>query len=281
MKKSMRTAVITGCDSGIGRSLCEIFLSNGFAVIISYLRSNPFANNSMAYAKKADFRRPDEVQSFAGFALARLGRDFRLEYFINNAGVALGGPVELVPLEIYRETFEINYFTLAALSRAFIPELKKTRGTIGVIGSLAGKVALPYLSPYASSKFAVEGFCDSMRRELNPFGIRTVLFEPGAVATPIWKRPPEQDSAYDASLYGASLASFKKNFIEQGKSGMDASRAALKIFSVLMKKNPGPRYLIDSCAPTAYLKSNIPDRLLDAIVARLFSMAYGAGPGPI
>ena len=280
MTHSMKTAIITGCDSGIGRSLCEVFLAHGYTLIISYLKNNPFEKNRKVFAKKTDLRRPDNTKSFITFARSRLQQGCRLEYFINNAGVALGGPVECVPISIYREVFEINYFALVRLSRAFIPDLKQTKGTIGVIGSLAGKVALPFLSPYVSSKFAVEGFCDSLRRELNPFGIKTVLFEPGAVATPIWERPPKQDSLYADSVYGKSLGVFKTNFIDQGKRGMDASKAAVKMYALLAKKKPSPRYLIDQCALSAFLKTLIPDRLLDAIVVRLFSMNYGGNQQP-
>lgn len=275
MKRSLKTAIITGCDSGIGRSLCEVFLSHGYGLIISYLRNNPFKDNSNVFARKIDLRRQEQVTSFIRFARAKFKQGCRLDYFINNAGVALGGPVECVPLEIYREIFEINYFALVELSAAFIPELKKTRGTIGVVGSLAGKVALPFLAPYASSKFAVEGFCDSMRREIAPFGIKTVLFEPGAVATPIWDRPPEQDSEYMDTVYGSSLNTFKKNFIDQGKLGMHVDKAASKIYTILIKKHPGPRYLIDQRTFIAGAKKSIPDRLLDKIVPRLFSMNYG------
>ncbi|OHD66161.1 MAG: hypothetical protein A2176_07925 [Spirochaetes bacterium RBG_13_51_14] len=271
----MKCAVITGCDSGIGESLCRIFTANGYAVIISYLERNPFEGMSNIIAQKLDLRHENQIESFAATVRRALEDGSRLDYFINNAGVALGGPFENIPLEIYRTVFEVNFFGLVSLTQKIIPCLIKSRGRLVVNGSLAGRIALPFLSPYTASKFALEGWCDSVRRELNPFGIRTILIEPAGIATPIWNKALEQDSSFSDEKYVASLQKFRDNFIAGGNSGMNTDRAASQIFRLITSKRPKARYIIAKNRLMSFLEILIPNGVLDAIVARLFSMYYG------
>jgi NAD(P)-dependent dehydrogenase (short-subunit alcohol dehydrogenase family) len=271
----MKAAAITGCDSGIGASLARIFADKGYRVVISYLQRNPFEGNPNVIAGRLDLRDEGQIISFAALVEKYCGGENSLDYFINNAGVALGGPFENIPLDVYREVLEINFFGLVSITRKIIPRLIKSRGRLVVNGSMAGRIALPFLSPYTASKFALEGWCDSIRRELNPFGIKTILLEPGGIATPIWNKALEQDASFADKKYGASLQKFRENFIMAGNTGMNTDAAADQIFRFITRKKPATRYIIANSRILSFLETLIPDSLLDALVVKMFSMYYG------
>ncbi|HOT43922.1 MAG TPA: SDR family NAD(P)-dependent oxidoreductase [Spirochaetota bacterium] len=271
----MKLAAITGCDSGIGKSLAGIFAHAGYTVIISYLDANPFAGRSGIIAWRLDLRDEASINSFATLVNRYCSEGHRLEYFINNAGVALGGPFENLPPHIYRDVMEINFFGMVILTQKIVPCLIKGRGRLVVNGSLAGRVALPFLSPYTASKFAVEGWCDSVRRELNPFGIRTILLEPAGVATPIWNKALNQDSSFADRKYGPALRLFREKFIAGGTRGMDTEKAAKQIYRCVTKKRPRERYIIAGNRLLSWLETMVPNRLLDRLVISMFSMHYG------
>lgn len=267
--------VITGCDTGIGKRLAGILIQKGYMVIQSYLDQNPFENESNVYAKKMDLRKPEDVDGFCQYVKKICIDGNRLEAVIINAGVALGGPIENLPMSVYRECFQINFFGAVEIIQSLIPELIISKGKIIVNGSMAGRVAMPFLSPYVSTKFALEGFYDSLRREMNPFGIKTVLLEPSAVATPIWNKAKEQDISFADKKYLKSLYAFRDNFIEGGNQGMEAKLAALKIAELLGKKNPKPRYVIAKNMLTSNLLLHVPSFVIDKAVSKMFHMDYG------
>ena len=186
----------------------------------------------------------------------------------------MGGPFENIPLEIFRSVFDINFFGLISITQRIIPPLIKSRGRLVINGSMAGRVALPFLSPYVSTKYALEGWCDSVRRELNPLGVKTILLEPGGIATPIWTKALAQDYSFADKKYGESLEIFKKNFIASGARGMDTDKAADQIFRVITASRPKTRYIIAQNRIVSYLETLIPDRALDLIVMKMFSMRY-------
>ncbi len=271
----MKLAAITGCDTGIGKSLAGIFADAGYTVIISYLEHHTFAGKAGIITHRLDLRDEASINSFATLVNRYCSEGHRLEYFINNAGVALGGPFENLPLELYRAVMEINFTGVVALTQKIIPCLIRSRGRLVVNGSLAGRIALPFLSPYTASKFALEGWCDSVRRELNPFGIRTILLEPAGVATPIWNKALNQDSSFADNKYSASLRAFREKFIAGGTRGMGTEKAAAQIYRLITKKCPGERYIIAGNRLLSWLETFIPNRILDAAVVKMFSMHYG------
>lgn len=271
----MKLAAITGCDSGIGKSLAEIFADAGYTVIISFLEGNPFPGKTGIIAHRLDLCDESSVNSFATLVNRYCSEGLRLEFFINNAGVALGGPFENIPFALYRTVMEINFFGLVALTQKILPCLIRSRGRLVVNGSLAGRIALPFLSPYTASKYALEGWCDSVRRELNPFGVKTILLEPGGIATPIWNKALDQDSSFADEKYGASLKAFREKFIAGGTRGMDTGRAAAQIYRLINTKRPRARYIIAGSRLMSWLETFIPGRLLDAVVVKMFSMHYG------
>jgi NAD(P)-dependent dehydrogenase (short-subunit alcohol dehydrogenase family) len=270
----MKLAVITGCDSGIGKSLVPLFLNAGYRPIISYLEQNPFHDRPDIISRKLDLRNEGEIESFAGMVNRLCGEGSSLDYLINNAGVAMGGPFENLPMTVYREVMNVNFFGLIRLSQKILPGLIRNRGRLVINGSMAGRIALPFLSPYTASKFALEGWCDSIRRELNPLGVRTILLEPGGIATPIWIKALEQDSSFADKKYAGSLGAFREKFIRAGTMGMDTDRAAALIFRLITRRRPKQRYIIAGSRMLSFLETLIPDRLMDAFVVKMFSMDY-------
>lgn len=274
-QRSKSFVVITGCDTGIGRSLVPLLIDKGYLVFLSYLEQNPFAEQPNIFARKMDIRKPAELEAFCGDIRALCHNGHKLEAVISNAGVALGGPVENIPLAIYRDCFEINYFGTVQLVQALIPELIDSQGKIILNGSMAGRIAPPFMSPYASSKFALEGFSDSLRRELYPFGVRTILLEPAAVATPIWNKAKKQDISFVDEKYLESLYCFRDKFIEGGNQGLTVELAALKIAKIVEKNKPKARYIIAKNNLGSRLLLLIPNKILDMIFIKMYRMFYG------
>lgn len=270
-----RIIVITGCDSGIGKGLVEELAKRGYTIVQSYLEINNFENHQDIYSIKLDLRIEKDIEEFCKFLKDLLEQGNKLEGLIANAGVALGGPIENMPINIFRETYEVNFFGVIKVIQCLIPELIRDKGKIMVHGSMAGKVAVPFLSPYASSKFALEGFVDSLRREMLPFGVKTILLETAAVATPIWNKYQKQDITFVQEKYMKSLIEFRDKFIEGGNKGMAIAKAANMIADIFEKKQPKARYIVASNRLTSKMLTMIPNSLLDKILLKLFKMDYG------
>jgi len=271
--------VITGCDSGIGKSLCETYLKNGYTVAASYLYNAMINPSPDLFQKKMDLRLTDDIKDFYDFTQSILQKGFSLSHFINNAGVAVFGPVENLPLYAFRETFDINFFGMVALVKYYIPHLIQSRGTIIVIGSTAGKVATPFSSPYCSSKFAVEGFCDSLRRELIPHKIKTILIEPAGIQTPIWKTGWENArQKYFQNFDKKYLKSFEimeKTVILNTAGRLSQEKCAEKIYRISLKRHPKARYMIAKNYLPEWLKLHVPSPIIDFALQKILGMNYG------
>jgi len=193
---------------------------------------------------------------------------------VNNAGVARGGPVEYLPVEEWRTQLEVNVIGQVAVTKAMMPLLRRGRGRIVFIGSIGGRVGTPLLSPYAASKFALEGIAESLRHELRPLGVRVVLVEPGAVRTDIWEKgrryaddmerllPPE-----GTSLYGDAITGLRRAMDQQDRSGMPPEQVAHVVARALSSARPRARYLVGRDAQAAGVIARLlPDSAKDAIV---------------
>lgn len=272
----MKLAVITGCDSGIGKSLVPLFIEAGYRAIISFLEHNPFKAYPDIISQKLDLCNVAEIDDFVSLIKHMEHQGNSLDYVVNNAGIALGGPMENLPIPIYRKVMEVNFFGLITLTQKILPGLIKSRGRLVINGSMAGRIALPFLSPYTASKFAIEGWCDSIRRELNPFGIKTILVEPGGIATPIWEKALEQDSSFVDRTYAKSIEAFREKFIRSGTRGMDTDKAAAMIFRYITRRRPKHRYIIAGNRLLSYLETLLPGKILDVFLMKIFSMNYGS-----
>lgn len=268
--------IITGCDTGIGRELCKVLLNEDYNVAISYVEENPFPEVFNLYAKKMDLTIEEDIKEFALYIQEICHEEnFKIGCLFNNAGIAKCGPVENTPLDFFREVMEVNYFGVVSLTQKLIPMLIESRSKVIIHGSMAGRVALPYLSTYAATKFALEGFTDSLRRELSPFGVQTVLLETGGVATPIWSKGKNQDLSFIDTKYYRSCQAFIRRFVEPATRSMPPYEAAVKILRIITRKKNRFRYRVCSNPLRGFCTVYFPGRLFDYIFQKMFKMNYG------
>ena len=275
----MRTVVITGVSSGIGRATAEVLLANGFHVFGSVrkqadadrLRTELGGNFTPLLFDVTDETAiraaADQVRAhLAGQCLAGL---------VNNAGIAVGGPVLELPLADYRRQFEINVFGAIAATQAFAPllggdpTLSGPRGRIVMMSSVAGKNGNPFMSAYCSSKHALEGLSESLRRELMLYGIDVVIVGPGAVKTPIWDKPDGTDiQPFAASPFFPALKRLKM-FVEQlAASGLPPADIGKVVHQALTVPAPKVRYAVTPDRLRHVVTAVLPKRMVDRIIAK-------------
>jgi NAD(P)-dependent dehydrogenase (short-subunit alcohol dehydrogenase family) len=191
---------------------------------------------------------------------------------VNNAGVALPAPLEHIPIEVFRRQLEVNLIGQLAVTQAMLPALRTSRGQgadarIVMIGSIGGRIAAPMLGAYHASKFGMVGLADTLRAELAPSGIKVILIEPGAIATPIWDRGAAAGNELLAGLpeegrqrYADQIAAAQSSAAKSARRGLPPARAAQVVVKALTTDNPRPRYLIGPDAHAAVV-AQLPHRL--------------------
>jgi NAD(P)-dependent dehydrogenase (short-subunit alcohol dehydrogenase family) len=204
--------------------------------------------------------------------------DEPLAGLVNNAGIAVASPLEFIPIDRLRQQLEINLIGQVAVTQAFLPALRRARGRIVNVSSIGGRVALPLVSPYNASKFALEGVSDSLRRELRPQGVDVILIEPGGVKTPIWGKasqlademladgmPAEADR-----LYGRMIEAVRAQTARIAQeTGIEPQEVAEAIGTALTASRPRARYLVGRDAKIRGAMARIlPDRVMDRLIGR-------------
>jgi NAD(P)-dependent dehydrogenase (short-subunit alcohol dehydrogenase family) len=247
-----RIAIVTGSSSGFGM-LTAVELARKQYRVIATMRSPERASDLRERAERAGVAERIEIRSLdvtvplsIEQAVAEtLGAYGRIDVLVNNAGFAAGGFVEEVELERWRQQMETNFFGLVAMTKAVIPAMRKQRsGLIVGVSSLCGRIGLPGYAPYAASKFAVEGFCESLRHELAPLGIRVVLVEPGAFRTAIWDKGLAQVRYSADSPYFRRLEAIMRYSRRAGETAPDPQQVADLIGRLADTPFPRLRYLI-------------------------------------
>jgi NAD(P)-dependent dehydrogenase (short-subunit alcohol dehydrogenase family) len=190
---------------------------------------------------------------------------------VNNAGVALPGPLEFLPIAALRDQLEVNLLGQLAVTQAVLPALRAARdptGRIVMVGSIGGRIAAPMLGAYHAAKFGLVGLTDTLRAELAPWHIRVILIEPGAIATPIWTRGGaaasrliEQMPDRARHLYAAQMARARENADRSARDGLPPAAAAAVIARALTDPRPRPRYLVGRDALAASVVARLPYRL--------------------
>jgi NAD(P)-dependent dehydrogenase (short-subunit alcohol dehydrogenase family) len=271
-----RSVVITGASTGIGRA-CAVRLARSGINVFAGVRKDADGEAlkrevSSITPVTMDVTDRGSLESAAATITDAIGS--RLDGLVNNAGIAVPGPIELIPLDRLREQFEVNVFGLVSSIQVFLPALRAAAGRIVNIGSIAGRApAIPLLGPYAASKWAVEAVSDALRGEVAAWDIKVSVVEPGNIKTPIWDKsdrrfehlPPEA-----AALYG--------RLIERGRAlsrmfesqGVDPDKVARKVEHALTASMPRRRYLVGIDAyMRAHVEARLPHRLRDAVIRRV------------
>jgi NAD(P)-dependent dehydrogenase (short-subunit alcohol dehydrogenase family) len=216
-----------------------------------------------------DVTAADQIRAAAGLV-------DQLDGLVNNAGIAISAPVEFVPPEELRHQLEVNLVGQVAVTQAFLPALRRAKGRIVFMGSIAGRSALPFLSPYAASKHALEAVADSLRLELRPFGMHVSIVEPGSIKTAIWARSAQRAGELIAAsdgelgdLYGERIAAFRQVALERGAAGAPAEKVAKVVLEALTAERPHTRYLVGRDARLRAGFERLPERLRDRIYERV------------
>jgi NAD(P)-dependent dehydrogenase (short-subunit alcohol dehydrogenase family) len=280
----MKYIVVTGASTGIGYAATAEVCQHGYTVLAGVRRPADAERLRQSLGDRVtplllDVTDVTMIAQAAAQATAIVGAH-GLAGLINNAGVAVAGPLLHLPLDELRHQFEINVMGLLAVTQAFLPLLGARRpyphppGRIINISSVSGRVALPLMGPYAASKHAVEALSDSLRRELLLYGIDVIVIEPGAVRTPIWDKAEALDtSRYAATDYAAIVQVMQRTAVQQGRQGMSPERVAAVIRRALEAPHPKSRYPMPNGSQLGWaLLRALPDRWLDWLIARRFGL---------
>jgi NAD(P)-dependent dehydrogenase (short-subunit alcohol dehydrogenase family) len=279
-----RHILVTGASTGIGRASVLALLSAGFGVFAAVrdeqaaaaLRQEaPPGTAGRLETLHLDVTDPEQIRVAAQRVAATVG-DQGLWGLFNNAGITVNSPLECLPIDELRRQFEVNVIGQVAVTQAFLPLLRKARGRILTTGSIAGFFASPALGAYSMSKHAIEAFSDALRRELRPWGIEVSLLEPGAVATEIWRKGTTE---IDARMrqptlgilenYGGLVSGMRKLAERTGRSAAPTEVVTRDVVHAFTASRPRTRYLMGSGATARKWISRLPDRWVDALVARV------------
>jgi len=280
MNSQKKSVVVTGVSTGIGWGTVKVLTGKGFHVFGSVRKQ---ADADRLKGEFGDAFTPllfdvtDEAAVRAGARQveAALG-GATLAGLVNNAGIAVAGPLLHLDVDAFRRQLEVNLTGVVIATQAFAPLLgaegagRKDPGRIVNISSVGGRTANPFLAPYNTSKFGLEGLSGSLRRELLPFGVDVIVVAPGAVATPIWDKADEIDQApYANTRYAGPLAKVAAYMLEMGRNGLPPERIGEAIHTALTAPRPKVRYTVSPSPFQTFMSERVlSPRALDRIVGK-------------
>jgi NAD(P)-dependent dehydrogenase (short-subunit alcohol dehydrogenase family) len=272
--------VITGASTGIGRA-CALHLDRlGFRVFAGVRRDADGAaltdaSSGRLVPVRLDVTDDASVAQALQVVAAAVG-DSGLAGLINNAGIAVAGPIEFLPIEDLRRQLDVNVVGQVRVIQAFLPLLRMARGRIVNVGSIAAHYSLPFIGAYSASKSALASVSDALRVEVRPWGIDVALIEPSSVATPIWEKTlGDADRTFaDAppaanELYGPVLKYVRVAGARAGTQGVSTDDVVRTVVHALTAKRPKTRYLVGRHIRLRVAITLLPARLRDWLMARL------------
>ncbi len=274
-----RAVVITGASTGIGAA-CAFHLDRlGFLVFAGVRKDQDGKALQEQGVNKLvpvllDVTDQGSIEQ-AKVTVARTLGSSGLFGLINNAGIAVVGPLEAVPIPDFRRQMEVNVIGQVAVTQAFLPLLRKGHGRILNMGSIAGRSSMPLMAPYSASKHALEAITDALRLEVQQWGIHVSIVEPGAIATPIWTKSGKGAADLDAAtpselrtLYSAVVAGVRKVVGEAAQRAIPPAVVAKTVEHALTAPCPRTRYLVGTDAKLRALMIRLlPDRTLDKLLS--------------
>jgi NAD(P)-dependent dehydrogenase (short-subunit alcohol dehydrogenase family) len=274
----MKSVVVTGASTGIGWGCVKVLTAAGYRVFGS-VRKQADADRLQAefgpnftplifdVTDQAAVRHGGEIVEKA------LGGE-TLFGLVNNAGIAVAGPLLYIGIDELRQQLEVNLIAQLTVTQAFAPLLgadtsrKGAPGRIVMMSSIGGKNAFPFMGPYSASKFGLEGLSESLRRELMVFGIDVIMIRPGAVATPIWDKADEVDvTRFSNTPYYSSLDKVKEVMIGQGRKGYPPERIGRAVLKALTAARPKTAYTENPNKLQSAAVRVLPKRMVDRAVA--------------
>lgn len=275
----MPTVLVTGAARGIGKAIVEHLAASGWDVIAGVRTEH----DATAITKVAPQRVSAVILDIANADdIANLAESLpkHLDAVVNNAGVAVGGPIETVSPADWRKILETNVIGQFAVTQAVLPRLRESRGRALFISSVNGRIATPMLGPYSASKFALEAGCDALRVELKAWGIPVVLIEPAQTDTDMWRTAGDMVlqieagmSAEHRELYAKHIAGMKKFVPTARKMASPTSKVVRVVEEALTARRPKARYVVALLPKiqTAVVP-NMPAALRDRVMTMLVGL---------
>ena len=281
--------VVTGASSGIGRAYALALDRAGYQVFATVRKEKDAESLRQA---ASEYLRPvfmdvtaEASMAAAAHTVAQVVGEAGLAGLVNNAGIGVSGPIEYITADDLRRQFEINVFGPVRVTQAFLPLIRQAQGRIINIGSVGGKITMPFSGALCASKYAVEAINDALRLELYPWGIHVILVAPASISTPAVDRlvhdseaiirqfPPE-----GRQLYEQTFRNFVKTAVAREKKGSPPEVVAQTVLQALTAQTPKTRYLAGADAQTLTLMPQIlPARWLDKIRFKLFGLPQQFG----
>lgn len=284
MSDSQRSIVITGVSTGIGEACALVLLREGFRVFGSVRKEADAAGLRAKGGENFvplvfDVTDAEGVQRGAREVAQRLGQT-TLAGLVNNAGIAVAGPLEHLRIDELRRQFEVNVVAPLVVTQAFLPLLGADHarpgqpGRIVQIGSISGRIAGPFVGPYVASKHALEGLSDTLRRELRIHGIDVIMIRPGPIKTPIWdKGEANATDEFDQTKYARSLEKLREYARNAGATGLPSEDVGWLVHHALTTRRPKTHYAIVPKSFTNWIMPRVlPARVVDGAVGKLFGL---------
>src|SRR3954447_1678269 len=275
--------LITGASTGIGEATALRLDPAGSRVFAGVRKAadgerlRKAGSERLRVIEPLDVTDADQIAAAAALVESELGAE-PLRGIVNNAGIGIGGPLEALDLDDFRRTIEVNTTGQLAVTKAFLPLLRKSKGRIVNMSSIGGRVAQPFAGPYIASKFALEAVGDVLRAELLGWGIDVIAIEPGTISTPIWEKSSQESekvlsklSPEQRDLYGKRLAKMAKLLERQTKRGVAPDKVAQAVEKALTSAHPRTRYLVGDAYVLIALKTLLPTRIVDKLLFRATS----------
>lgn len=281
---AVRSVLITGASTGIGRATALHLDASGWRVFAGVRKdadadSLREASSERLVPLMLDVTDDAQIAAAARTVEEQVG-EAGLDGLVNNAGIAVPGPLETLPIDDFRRQVDINLTAQVAMTQAMLPSIRRARGRIVFITSIGGLMAFPMFGAYHAAKFGLEAVGDVFRQELRPWGISVSVVEPGSIATPIWERGMEEADVIEAragdghaDLYGKSIAAYREVAMKTAARGIPPEKVAIKIEHALSARRPRTRYLVGADARGQALAIRLlPDRLVDRLISRATGM---------
>jgi NAD(P)-dependent dehydrogenase (short-subunit alcohol dehydrogenase family) len=275
----MPSVLLTGASSGIGAATALHLDSNGFDVFAAV--HEPDDDGSALAGASSRLRRvvldvtsADSIAAAVAEVSAAVG-PAGLDAVVNNAGIALAAPIELLPVDDLRHQLDVNVIGQVAVTQATLPLIRLASGRVVLVSSIGGRVASQFAGAYYASKHALEAIGEALRQELDEEGIPVVLIEPGVVSTPIWSKGIAYLDGLLRSgdprleVYRDRLLSFRDSLRSADEHGMDAQEVAVAIAEVLTDDDPDTRVVVGGAGKLlTALRPFVPDRIADKLAER-------------
>lgn len=281
-----RAVIITGASTGIGAASALHLDQRGFVVFAGVRK---LEDGAMLQRSSSDRLLPiildvtdsGSIRQAQEIVSERVGTT-GVYGLVNNAGIAVPAPLEVIPLPDLRRQLEVNVIGQVAVTQAFLPLLRQARGRIINMGSIAGRAAMPLMGPYSASKFALEAITDALRLEVQQWGIHVSIIEPGAIATPIWDKSASDAASREAAigrelrtLYEPMVVAVRKVVEEAMKRAISSEVVAQVVEEALIAAQPRTRYLVGKDAKLRALMIKIlPDRLSDKLLTKVLNLPH-------